>query len=138
MRASFQSILMTGFLAAVMTPAGSAVAADVATGLWYDHTGRGAVEISDCGGKLCGKIVWLKDTKNAKGCGIQVLANVPPVGPNTWDGGWIYDPEENSKYDVELKLVAADKLKVTGYAGVKFLGETMMWTRAPLDIQRCK
>ncbi|MEQ1697811.1 MAG: DUF2147 domain-containing protein [Hyphomicrobiaceae bacterium] len=135
---TLQSILMASIVAAVIVPASGATAADVATGLWYDHTGRGAVEISDCGGKLCGKIVWLKDAKNAKGCGIQVLANVPPAGPNTWDGGWIYDPDEDSKYDVELKLVSTDKLKVTGYAGVKFLGETMMWTRAPLDIQRCQ
>jgi len=107
-------------------------------GVWYDHTGRGAVEISDCGGKLCGKIVWLKPGANPKGCGIQVLANVPPKAANTWDGGWIFDPEADSKYDVELQLVAADKLKVTGYEGLKLFGQTMMWTRAPVDIVRCK
>src|SRR5262249_16229158 len=29
------------------------------------------------------------------------------------------------------------KLKVMGYAGVKFLSETMIWTRAPADLQKC-
>lgn len=122
---------------AVPQPVSPPPAPPAATGVWIDHTGRGAVEISDCGGKLCGHIVWLKDAKNAKGCGIQVLSNVPPVGPATWDGGWIFDPEEDSKYDVELKLVAANQLKVTGYAGLKLLGQTMTWMRAPADITRC-
>lgn len=121
----------TSRIAPAPAPAGPA-------GVWYDHTGRGAIEISDCGGKLCGKVVWLKPGTNPQGCGIQVIANVPPKAPNTWDGGWIFDPEANSKYDVELQLVAADKLKVTGYEGLKLFGQTMMWTRAPLDIQRCK
>ena len=35
-------------------------------GVWIDHTGRGAVEITDCGGKLCGRIVWVKDPAIAK------------------------------------------------------------------------
>ena len=30
-----------------------------------------------------------------------------------------------------------EKLKVMGYAGVKFLSETMIWTRAPANLQRC-
>lgn len=119
-------------------PAATPAAPAGPAGLWYDHTGRGAVEISDCGGKLCGRIVWLKPGTDPQGCGIQVLANVPPKGANVWEGGWIFDPEADSKYDVELQLVAVDKLKVTGYAGMKLFGQTMMWTRAPLNIQRCK
>ena len=126
-------------VAPAIAPPPVAAAPPGPTGVWYDHTGRGAVEIVDCGGgKLCGKIVWLKPGTDPQGCGIQVLANVPPKAANTWEGGWIFDPEADSKYDVELQLVAADKLKVTGYAGVKFLGQTMMWNRAPVNIQRCK
>jgi hypothetical protein len=30
------------------------------------------------------------------------------------------------------------KLKVVGYAGTKLFSETMVWTRAPADLQRCK
>ena len=29
------------------------------------------------------------------------------------------------------------KLKVMGYAGMKFLSETMIWTRAPADLKKC-
>jgi uncharacterized protein (DUF2147 family) len=113
------------------------LAASGPTGIWLDHTGRGAVEIADCGGKLCGHIVWLKDAANMTTCGLQVIGNVKPMTGGKWDGGWIYDPEKDSKYDVEITQQNDQKLKVMGYAGVKFLSETMMWTRAPADLQRC-
>jgi uncharacterized protein (DUF2147 family) len=121
-------------LAAASTPA----LASSPTGLWYDHTGRGAVEITDCNGKLCGRIVWVKDTNHKEGCGFQVIGDVKPVAGGKWDGGWIIDPEKDPKhkYDVEI-TPQGDKLKVMGYAGVKFLSETMIWTRAPANLQRC-
>ena len=115
-----------------------ASAAGSPTGVWIDHTGRGAVEITDCAGRLCGRIVWLADAKNAKACSLQVIGNVTPAGSNTWDGGWIYDPEAKTKYDVEIKQVSADTLKLTGYAGIKLFGQTMTWTRAPANLVKCK
>jgi uncharacterized protein (DUF2147 family) len=114
----------------------TAVAAQTPTGVWIDHTGRGAVEITECGPSLCGRIVWIKDAGNNEGCGIQVIGNVKPVAGGKWDNGWILDPEKNSKYDVELTPMG-DKLKVLGYAGSKFLSETMMWTRASPSLPRC-
>jgi uncharacterized protein (DUF2147 family) len=108
------------------------------TGLWYDDTGRGAVEITKCGANLCGKLVWLKDSANKSACGTQILGNVKPMAGGTWDGGWIYDPEEKAKYSVEITPMGSEKLKVVGYAGSKLLSETMIWRRAPADLQRCK
>jgi uncharacterized protein (DUF2147 family) len=108
------------------------------TGVWLDHTGRAAIEITNCSGALCGKIVWLKDPANNKdGCGLQIIGNVKPVSGNKWDNGWILDPEKNSKYDVELTPLSNGNLKVMGYAGMKFLSETYTWTRATPDIKRC-
>ena len=124
-------------LAAASTPA---FAASSPLGVWIDHTGRGAVEITDCGGKLCGKLVWFKDTKHAKeGCNFQIIGNVRPVAGGKWDGGWIIDPDKdpNKKYDVEITPLSDQKLKVMGYAGLKFLSETMTWTRAPADLKKC-
>jgi uncharacterized protein (DUF2147 family) len=113
------------------------LAASSPTGVWLDHTGRGAVEITDCGGKLCGHIVWLKDAADLSTCGRQVIGNVKPMTSGKWDGGWVYDPEKDAKYDVEITQQTDQKLKVMGYAGMKFLSETMIWTRAPADLQRC-
>jgi uncharacterized protein (DUF2147 family) len=107
------------------------------TGVWIDHTGRGAVEISECGGKLCGRLVWLKDAKNAAACGTQILGNIKPTAADTWDGGWIYDPEKEAKYNVELKPVGADRLRVVGYLGSKLFSQTLIWKRPATDLERC-
>lgn len=120
----------------LMLVAGAADAAPSPAGLWIDHTGRGAVEIVPCGGSLCGKIVWLKDQKNAKACGMQIIGNVRASG-KSWGGGWIYSPERKAKYDVELTPIGDDKLKVFGFAGIRMFGQTMTWTRAPDDLPRC-
>jgi uncharacterized protein (DUF2147 family) len=125
------------------------------TGVWYDDTGKGAIEIGMCGDKLCGHIVWLKEPNDKSGrpltdgynpqssmrgrpiCGLQVIGNVQRISGSTWDKGWIYDPKEGKSYDVEIKLRAPDRLSVTGYLGVKFLSETFEWRRAPADLARC-
>jgi uncharacterized protein (DUF2147 family) len=123
---------------ALVATCGTAFAASAPTGLWYDHTGRGAVEITECGGNLCGRLVWVKEAGHKEGCGLQIFANVKPVAGGKWDGGWIIDPEKdlNTKYDVEI-TPQGDKLKVMGYAGTKFLNQTMIWTRAPATLPRC-
>jgi len=116
--------------------AGAVAAAPNPLGTWIDHTGRGAVEITDCNGALCGRIVWLKAADNAQACDMQIIGNVKPSGAK-WDGGWIYDPERKAKYDVEVSLLGDQKLKILGYAGFKLFSETMIWTRAPADLERC-
>lgn len=119
------------------TVAAANTPASAPTGVWLDHTGRGAVEILNCGDTLCGQIVWLKDKENNSLCGTKIIGGVRKVGSDTWDNGWIYSPEKESRYDVELKLLKSGKLRVLGYAGVKFLSETMIWQPAPPDLERC-
>lgn len=112
-------------------------AANEATGVWFDHTGRGAVEITNCGGALCGRIVWLKDATHGQTCGTQVIGNVKAVAAGKWDKGWIYDPDDDARYSVEITTVGSDRLRVMGYLGSKLLSETMTWRRAPADLKRC-
>jgi hypothetical protein len=115
----------------------SASAASDPTGIWINDTGRGAIEIKECGNALCGNVVWVKDAADAKGCGKQIIGNVAPVGGGRWDNGWIYSPERGRKYNVELQPLANGTLRVTGYAGLRFLSKTMIWTRAPENLQLC-
>jgi uncharacterized protein (DUF2147 family) len=137
MTQSRKRFLQAAVFAAVAGVPSLALAQASPMGVWIDHTGRGAVEITDCGGNLCGRAVWIKDPKDSKGCGIQIIGNAKPVAGGKWDNGWIYDPDEDSKYSVELTPLAGDKLKVLGYAGSKFFSETMIWKRAPADLKRC-
>lgn len=117
-------------------------------GVWIDHTGRGAVEISQCGGSLCGHIAWLKepnqpngspvvDTKGRPVCGLQIIGEMKKMSDGSWDNGWIYDPEKDEKFTVELRMKSADVLQVHGYLGMKMLGETYVWKRAPTSQARC-
>jgi uncharacterized protein (DUF2147 family) len=121
-------------IAAAILLATSAHAASDPTGVWLDHNGRGAVEIRACedGKGLCGYVVHVKEQKNADRCGLQILGHVTPEG-----GGWIYSPERGSKYDVALKRLSDDKLRVVGNAGSRFFSRTFTWNRAPEDIARC-
>jgi len=107
------------------------------TGVWIDHTGRGAVEISECAGGLCGKVVWLKDAGHKGVCGTQIIGNAKPTSAGTWDGGWVYDPDRGARYSVELKLMGSDKLRVLGYMGSKAFNETYIWKRPSTDLVRC-
>lgn len=120
-----------------LVPLAAATAANDPTGVWFNDTGRGAVEIKPCGSALCGHVVWVKDTTDTKGCGRQIIGNAAKVGAATWDNGWIYSPEKKQKYDVELKPLSNGTLQVTGYMGTKMFSKTMIWKRAPADLARC-
>lgn len=115
----------------------SASAASDPTGIWMNDTGRGAIEIKHCGDMLCGNVVWVKNATDAQGCGKQIIGNVASVGGGRWDNGWIYSPERGRKYSVELTPLDNGTLRVTGYAGLKFLSKTMIWTRAPENLHLC-
>jgi uncharacterized protein (DUF2147 family) len=168
-----QAILASRRLATAMTAIGLAIAvtalpghqalsqapATVATspiaGVWIDHTGRGAVEITPCGTSLCGRIVWTKDAADGKGqplrdmqnpdrakrgqpiCGLQIIGDLKAQRDGTWDNGWIYDPEKGEQFSLELTLRRPDVLQVKGYLGIKMLSETFEWKRAPADQPRC-
>lgn len=128
---------MAAAIAATTLATGASAQGVSPLGIWIDHTGRGAVEIVDCSGAMCGHIIWLKEAKNAKTCLNKVLGNVKPVSGGVWDKGWIIDPDDNAKYTVELKPIGNDKLRVMGYMGSKLFSETMIWKRAPDDLKRC-
>jgi uncharacterized protein (DUF2147 family) len=138
--------------AAVLLVAGAAAQGptnDVA-GVWIDHTGQGAVEIAPCsnvagnfgGNRMCGRVVWLKnpDHRSRSGkriCGAQVLGDLRREGLKVWDSGWIYNPEDEERFSAALELANADTLRVTGYLGIKLLGETFTWKRATSSLERC-
>jgi uncharacterized protein (DUF2147 family) len=130
--------------AAAQGPAGTGGPAVDVTGVWIDHTGQGAVEIAPCsnGSRVCGRVVWLKNPehKSRSGkriCGTQVLGDLRKEAANAWESGWIYNPEDEERFSASLQLANADTLVVTGYLGIKLLGETFTWRRATGSFERC-
>ena len=130
-------------------------------GVWYNDSGKGAVEIRPCGAsgreanKLCGFIVWLKNPNFKDGkpltdgynadpskrhraiCGLPVLGNLQRSSEGGYDFGWVYDPEQGQAFDAAIQLHSADRLILTGYKGVKFFSKSFVWKRAPTDLPRC-
>jgi hypothetical protein len=76
---------------------------------------RVALQIFDCRGLLCGKIVWLlrpddpagqpdRDQRNPDPalrqrhlCGLTIVWGLRPTGQNHWSSGWLYDPYQASR-----------------------------------------
>ncbi|MBL8566102.1 MAG: DUF2147 domain-containing protein [Hyphomicrobiaceae bacterium] len=149
-------------LAAVALAGSAALIAGSATaqgpnelGRWYDDTGQGVVELYQCGSKLCGRIVWLRDPLGKDGkplfdgynpnpsmrsrtiCGLQVLGDLARQSDGSLDGGWVYDPKVGKSYDAAMELENRNRLTLTGYKGVRFLGKSFTWTRAPANLPTC-
>jgi uncharacterized protein (DUF2147 family) len=141
LRSSVASCAILGAAALAGGVAAQTRAADVA-GVWIDHTGQGAVEITPCGNRLCGRVVWLKNPehKSRTGkriCGTQILGDLRREGAKAWSDGWIYNPEDEERFSAALELAGANTLKVTGYLGIRLLGETFTWKRATTTLERC-
>ncbi|WP_460892566.1 DUF2147 domain-containing protein [Rufibacter soli] len=115
-------------------------------GIWTNEEKEARFEIYQCGDKLCGKIIWLKepdrdgkpkvdqfnpDPKLQKRpvIGLVFLKNFAPDEAYKWDDGTIYDPKTGKTYSSYMKLVGNDKLEVKGYIGISLIGRSQVWTR---------
>ena len=83
------------------------------SGTWLTENGRSRIRIADCGGALCGTIVWLKE----------------PNGANKWSGQ-VYNAEDGKTYSGNIIEQGPNGLKLEGCAlgGLVCKGQT--WTRA--------
>ena len=133
------TIAAAAFAFGAFTTSQASAQGETPLGVWINDTGLGAIEITECGSGVCGRVVWVKEkAKVNKVCGLQVIGDAAPVGGGVYDKGWIYDPKNDMKFDVEL-TPQGDKLQVMGYMdGDKTLSKTMTWTAAPSDLARCK
>lgn len=136
------TILMAGLLNAV-------VALAEPIGLWNTEGDEGQVEISLCGEKLCGDLVWLAEPTDQSGQpvmdqynpdeslrsrpvqGMRILWDMQPSGDDkTWKDGKVYDPETGKTYQGRLTLDSPDVLRLRGFVGAPMFGRTSTWTRA--------
>jgi uncharacterized protein (DUF2147 family) len=108
-----------------------------------------AVQIYDCAAMMCGRILWLMVPRNALGqldrdfrnpnpaqrtrelCGLTILWNLKPAGPNRWKDGWFYNPDDGATYRVSAQLTSDDVLVAPVYAGIPLFGQTKTLARVP-------
>ena len=128
----------------VPLPASSAVPA----GTWM-FANRVALQIFDCSGLLCGKIVWLFRPDNPGGqpdldyrnpdpalrqrhlCGLTIVWGMEPNGQVHWSNGWLYDPKDGITYNVTAELTSPSIITARVYRGIPLLGRTEILVRDP-------
>ena len=126
--------------------AAPAFAAD-AFGTWYTADRESQVKIVNCGGALCGALVWLKepndpatgrpktDKNNADASkqgrpllGVPIVLGMKPSGvPNQWSGE-VYNATDGKTYSGTFTLTGQNTADLKGC--VLFLCKSQTWTRA--------
>ncbi len=115
-------------------------------GTWAMTNGKVTVRVRDCGGKLCGAIVALKepiskidgkpkvDRENPAASlrkrpliGLPVLIAMKPAGKGLWKGA-IYNPDDGRTYSASLELAGQNRMNVKGCV-VGFLCKTNKFVR---------
>ncbi|MGL4967049.1 MAG: DUF2147 domain-containing protein [Inquilinus sp.] len=117
-------------------------------GVWLID-GKAAVQMFDCEGLLCGRILWLqiprdpqdqmvRDKNNPEPalrqrqlCGLTIISGMRPTGSDRWEGGSFHNPDDGKTYGVSAELKSADVLIARIYAGIPALGETKTLQRVP-------
>jgi len=108
-------------IALVMFFALPTMAQNQIVGKWNTEGGEGKVEVYKTGNTFSGKIIWLKNGKNADGSdkldsknpdkskqkntikGTVILTGLK-YDDGEWDGGRIYDPESGKSYKCSVKM----------------------------------
>ena len=126
-------------LAATVALSASAGRAASATpdGTWLiDH--KAAVELFDCSGHLCGRVVWLRNPalRTAALCNRTIVWGLQPQGATQWTGGWFYDPENGRTYHARADLELAELMSARIYQGLPWFGITASLLRiAPRSLR---
>jgi uncharacterized protein (DUF2147 family) len=125
MNAKIKSLLLAGFAFALLPFAlpGIASAAEP-YGTWVRPSTGTQVNFYDCGGKLCGKIVAVKDQSRKSEVGTVIMKGAAKSGANKWEGD-LLDAESGKVYSGVVTLESASALNLKGcVAMVLCKGET--------------
>jgi uncharacterized protein (DUF2147 family) len=129
-----------------VNPGAPAFAAD-AIGTWYTGDRESQVRIVNCGGALCGNLVWLKepndpatrrpktDKNNADASkqsrpllGAPIVLGMKPSGPGQWSGD-VYNASDGKTYSGSFTLSGPNTADLKGCV-LSILCKTQTWTRA--------
>jgi uncharacterized protein (DUF2147 family) len=139
-------ILALAGAATALLAAAPAQAADP-NGTWLTEGGKSHVRIANCGGAICGRIVWLKepndpetgkpktDKRNADAgkqsrpmIGVEIVLSMKPSGADKWTGQ-VYNAEDGKTYSGSVTMEGASALKLEGCALGGLVCKSQSWTR---------
>jgi uncharacterized protein (DUF2147 family) len=124
MTANFKTLLVTSAMLASFFAglAGQASAAEP-YGVWLRPSTGTQVHFYDCGGKLCGKIVAVKDQKRKSEIGTVIMKGAAKTGDNKWEGD-LLDVDSGKIYSGVVRLEGPSALNLKGCFLVICKGET--------------
>ena len=117
-------------------------------GTWYTADKDSEVRITNCGGSLCGNLVWLKepndpatsrpktDKNNADASkqsrpllGVQIVLGMKPSGtPDQWSGN-VYNASDGKTYTGSFTMTGPNTAELKGCV-MSIICKTQAWTRA--------
>ena len=139
--------LLLSLIFAALTSLSAAAQKLSPLGVWTNADKQATFEIYQCGSKLCGKIVTLREPNDANGkpktdsenpdpklrsrprLGMVFMTDFAYDDDNKWDNGKIYDPESGKTYSCYMKMESANQMEVKGYIGFSLIGRSQIWTR---------
>lgn len=95
-------------------------------GNWVRPSTGTQINFYDCGGKLCAKIVAVKDPKRSKEVGTVIMKGAAKTGDNKWEGD-LLDAESEKIYSGVVTLEGPRALNLKGCFLIICKGET--WTK---------
>jgi uncharacterized protein (DUF2147 family) len=124
-------------------------------GVWTSQKRDVRVRLSDCGGKICGRLVWLQEAVDRKTgkpktdrlnpdpakrarplIGIQVANNFVPSGAHQWSGT-IYNADDGHTYRAHLIVLGPSTIRLKGCMLVVLcMGHT--WRRVDSSLAQSK
>ena len=112
---------------AIAALAGLASAAQAADpfGTWTRPSTGAQISFYDCGGKLCAKVVGVKDQTKKDNVGKVIMTGAAKSGDNTWKGD-LLNLEDGNTYSGTVTLVAGGlNLKGCTLGGIICKDETL-------------
>jgi uncharacterized protein (DUF2147 family) len=116
-------------LTAFLLTASPSLADDV-LGTWVRENGAVRVKFDPCGDAICGNIVWLKPSPDAKAkVGQRLFYDMRPDGANSWTGKAV-SPDNNTVYSGKMSIEAST-LTTSGCIIGGLLCKSANWKRVP-------
>ncbi|WP_411275642.1 DUF2147 domain-containing protein [Daejeonella sp.] len=120
---------------------------DALMGKWLTTSGDAQILVYPTGGKISGRIVWLKKPNDNAGksetdnnnpdpklaerpiIGLEMLKGFTYSNDGVWEGGTIYDPKTGKTYSCKISMINPNQIHVRGFVGISILGRTETWSR---------
>ena len=139
--------VVTAAIGLALIATAPALAADP-FGTWLTEDKKGKIHIVNCGGALCGNLVWIQEPMDPETnkpkldkhnvdaskqgrplLGIPIVLDMKPNGADKWEGQ-VYNAEDGNTYSGSFTMTGANSAQLKGCIMGGLLCKAQTWTRA--------